>query len=125
MKRFGMTLAALAMFFVMTAATGLANGKDREKEVRYTEDVMLNGTLLKAGTYMVKFDAKTNEVTFRRDGKVVAKTKAAVQVNENKAPYNSTSFVNTDKGKMISSLTFSGDRRTLLLNETGTAPAGE
>ncbi len=125
MKRFGMTLVALSLFCLMTAGIALANNeKSRSKDVTFNENVLVNGTMVKAGVYRVKFDAKANEVILMRDGEVVVKTKANVQMNETKAPYNSAMFVTTDKGKVLTGINFSGDRRTILIESAESTPAG-
>ncbi|MDX2031360.1 MAG: hypothetical protein SF339_11855 [Blastocatellia bacterium] len=125
MKRFGMTVIALSLFCMLTAGIALANNeKSRSKDVTFSENVMVNGTMVKAGVYRVKFDAKTSEVIISRDGNVVAKTKASVEVRESKAPYNSASFTETEKGKVLTGINFSGDRRAILIQADDATPAG-
>jgi hypothetical protein len=110
---------------MLTAGIALANNeKSRSKDVTFSENVMVNGTMVKAGVYRVKFDAKTSEVIISRDGNVVAKTKASVEVRESKAPYNSASFSETDKGKVLTGINFSGDRRAILIQADDATPAG-
>jgi hypothetical protein len=68
--RIALTLALCALL----ASAALAGG--RSKTVTFDQDMTVGGTLLKRGTYKVTFDDRTNELTFKRGGKVVAKAAA-------------------------------------------------
>ena len=57
---------------------------------------------------------------------VVLKTKAAVEMRNEKARYNSAAFKTTDKGQQLESFTFAGDRRAIvLIDSTNKASNGE
>ena len=73
-------LLRTALILVLCALPGgvvLAGGKS--KTVTFDEEVMVGDVTLKKGTYKVTFDEQTNELTFRRDGKVVAKAAARLE----------------------------------------------
>ncbi len=124
MKKLGVSLV-LVMFCAMMFGAASANDKSRAKNVTITEDVLVNDTLVKKGEYRVKFDAAANEVLIMKDGELVVKSKATVEMRDKKAPYNSLSFVNDSKGKKLSGITFEGDRRMIVVGETTSMPAGE
>jgi hypothetical protein len=123
-RRFSLIVSLLLCLGLM--ATALANEKNRRKTIHLAEDVLINDTLVRKGTYEVRFDARAGEVSFLKDGDVVMKTKATVELRETKAPYNSASFTTTEKGRALTSLTFQGDRRVVMPGEGNSkSAAGE
>jgi len=57
---------------------------------------MVNGTLVKAGSYQIKFNEQTGELSILKDGKVKAKTTAQLQARNEKA--RDTAVKTLDKG---------------------------
>jgi len=100
------TLAAL-MICALASIAVLAAGKDKVKTetVTFTSDVMVNGTLLKAGEYQVKFNEQTGELAILKDGKVKAKTTAQLQARSEKA--KQTVVRTLDKGSVAELIGFS------------------
>jgi hypothetical protein len=87
-------LLRTALTLVLCALLGggaLAGGKS--KTVTFDDEVTVGDTTLKKGTYKVTFDDQTQELTFRRDGKVVAKAAARLEEyagkSANRAAYRS------------------------------------
>src|SRR2546429_9524257 len=80
------TLATL-MICALASISILAAAKDKVKTdtVMFESDTMVNGTLVKAGEYQVKFDEQTGELAISKDGKVKAKTTAQLQSRSDKA----------------------------------------
>ena len=121
MRKLAMSLMAVAL---MAVTVSLAEAKDRSKTINFLEDVKVNGTLVKKGEYDVKFDADTNEISILRNGNVVATAKVEVKPTEKKMQYNSAGFVDSQDGKLLTSITFQGDRRILMVNSVNGQPAG-
>ena len=67
---------------VVVIANGVALAKTIKREVTFSQPVVVNGTLVKKGTYDVVFDDQTNEVTIVKDRKVVAKAPAQLETGE-------------------------------------------
>jgi hypothetical protein len=81
-KEYGMkTLVnrVIVLLMVGALASVLAFGKTTRKDVTFGKDVIVNGTLVKAGTYSVAFDDETGELTIIKGTKVVAKTPARLE----------------------------------------------
>ena len=75
-KRIGFALAVCAMTSLMAFADV------KSDKVTFTEDLTVNGTVVKKGTYRVMFDDQTGELTIAKDNKqTVAKTKARMGLN--------------------------------------------
>jgi hypothetical protein len=123
MRKFAVSIIVAVVLSLSLVGTALANGKNLKKTLTLTEDVMVNNTLIKKGEYRVLFDAKTDEVTLSRDGDVVYRGKATVELRPMKASYNSAVFKNTDKGKRLDGFTFAGDRRAIVLTEATSSAA--
>jgi len=85
----------------------------------FPDDVMVNGTLVKAGDYEVKFDEATNELSIIKNGKVKAKTPAHVEARSDKA--KNTALRTVDKGGKTELLgvTFSGWTRDVIVGSNG------
>lgn len=104
MKRFMFGIFAALIIGALVSASAFAGDKSRsEKEsVVFTQDVMVNGTLIKAGEYQVKFDESTGELSILKNGKVKAKTAAHIEARSDKA--KSTSVRIVDKGGSVAEL---------------------
>jgi hypothetical protein len=99
MKRF-MQAVFIAIAIAALASISLANDDQQrtEKErVEFFEDVMVNGTLLEAGTYDIRFEESTGELAVLKNGKVKAKTAARVEARTMKAK-NTSVRTRTDGG---------------------------
>jgi hypothetical protein len=122
MKRFMKTffaaliVGALASFSVLAAGD---KGKVEKKMITFTDDVMVNGTLVKAGDYDVKFDDSTNELSIIKNGKVIAKTPAHVETRSDKA--KNTALRTVDKGgnAELIGVTFGGSDRDVMVGASG------
>ena len=74
----------IAVLLVTLAGTA-AFGKTKKKNVTFTDNVTVNGTLVKAGNYDVAFDEMASELTILKNGKVVVKTTAHLEPRDRKA----------------------------------------
>ena len=123
MKKMLMTLMAMAL---IVAGLKVAEAKDRSKTVTFLNDVTVNGTLIAKGTYDVKFDSESSEVSILRNGRVIATTKVEVKLTDRKNPHNSAGFVERDNMRVLTTITFAGDKRVLHVNPVnGSQNAGD
>ena len=119
------TVMALAMIALVSLAA-FAAGKDkvRKETVTLISDVTVSGTLLKAGTYDIKFDETTGELAILRDGKIKAKVTMRSQERSDKAQ---TTAVRTEKKGNIAELigvTFAGSNQNLVVSGNAGAVTG-
>src|SRR6185436_8209669 len=122
MKRFMKTFFAALIVGALAAFSALAagdKGKVDKKMVTFPEDVMVNGTLVKAGDYEIKFDESTNELSILKNGKVQAKTPAHVESRSEKA--RSTALRTAEKGGAteLIGVTFGGSSRDVMVGAGG------
>jgi hypothetical protein len=119
------TLAALMICaFASIAVFAAAKDKVKTESVTFVSDVMVNGTLVKAGEYQVKFNEETGELAIVKDGKVKAKTTAHLQSRSEKA--KNTSFRTVDKGSIaeLIAVTFGGSNQEMVVGASGGAVTG-
>ena len=119
------TLAALMICaFASIAVFAAAKDKVKTESVTFVSDVMVNGTLVKAGEYQVKFNEETGELAIVKDGKVKAKTTAHLQSRSEKA--KNTSFRTVDKGSIaeLIAVTFGGSNQDVVVGASGGAVTG-
>jgi type II secretory pathway component PulC len=77
MKKFVNRLFVALMVCALTGVVAMAEGTS--KKVTFDEDVTVNGTLVKKGTYQVTFDEKSNELSIVKNKKTVAKATARLE----------------------------------------------
>ena len=121
MKRFIKSFFVALVIGALASFSALAGdkGKVEKKTVTFPDDIMVNGTLIKAGDYEVKFDEGTGELSIIRNGEVKAKTPVHVEPRSDKA--RSTSLRTVDKGgnPELLSVTFGGSNRDLIVGGSG------
>ncbi len=113
-------ICALASIAVVTTA----KDKVKAETVTFTEDTMVNGTLVKAGEYQIKFNEQTGELSILKDGKVKAKTTAQLQSRSDKA--KNTAVRTLDKGGVAELIGFSfgGSKQDLVVGAGSGAVSG-
>ena len=122
MKRFMTTFLAALIVGALASFSALAagdKGKGEKKMITFTEDVMVNGTLVKQGDYEVKFDDSTNELSIIRNGKVVAKTPAHVEARSEKAKNTALRTMEKGGNPELIGVTFGGSDRDVVVGASG------
>ncbi len=119
------TLAAL-MICALASIAIFAAAKDKVKTetVTFPSDVMVNGTLVKAGDYQLKFNEETGELAIMKNGKVKAKTTAHLQPRSEKAKDAAVRTI--DKGSIaeLVSVTFGGSNQDVVVGASGGTVTG-
>jgi hypothetical protein len=111
-------VTSLMIMFALSAYA-LAFVKDKSEEVTLPQDVIINGTLVKQGDYKLKFDEETGELLFLKGKKVVARTSARLEKRERDAQRTEFGLVQEGSGKALRSITFRGERNTIIMHEKG------
>src|ERR1051325_4768890 len=121
MKRFINAFFAARVIAARVSSSAFAGDKDKveKKMVTFPEDIMVNGTLVKAGDYEVKFDETTGELSIMKDGKVKAKTAAHMEARTDKA--KNTALRTRDVGGTteLVGVTFHGATQDVILGSSG------
>lgn len=120
MKKTGIILAAISLLCLLTVGTALAGSKNHLRAtMSFEQDVLVNDTELKKGTYDIKFDADAGEVTILKGNHVVVTAKATIEMRDKKAESDEAYTVTTDKGVVLTKLAFAGDTRNIVISEGG------
>jgi hypothetical protein len=121
MKRF---MKAIFVALVITALASISamagdKGKVEKKMVTFTEDTMVNGTLIKAGEYEVKFDDSTGELSVIKNGKVKAKTVAHYEARSGKAKDTALRTIEAGGNVELKGITFGGSDQDVIVGARG------
>src|SRR5687768_2576449 len=75
----------VVVVMVGALASVAAFAKTHKQTVTFDNDIKVNGTVVKKGTYDVKFDDATGQLSIVKNGKVVAQTMTRLEEREKKA----------------------------------------
>jgi hypothetical protein len=107
--------AIIVLALVSLTATA-AFARNKRATVTFSEDTIVNGTMVKKGDYEIKFDQTSNELLIRRHGKVVAQAAASTQPTGKKARETALNLANDGTDYKLISVAFSGSRSLVVLN---------
>jgi hypothetical protein len=105
-------------------ASGVVLAKEIKKQVTFSEPVVVNGTLVKKGTYDAVFDDQTNELSIVKGGKVVAHAPAQLEKREqrDRAVYVTRAEEGESKNAVLISVTLKdGNQATIANSGNGNA----
>jgi uncharacterized protein YxeA len=109
----------LVAVLLVTLAGTAAFAKTKMGRVSFTSAITVNGTLVKKGDYDVTFDEMTGEVSFEKNGKVVAKTSARLEKRSRKAAGIEFETKQAEMGIDLVALTFGGSDQKVVLTQMG------
>ncbi len=119
-RRFGFALAVCAMTGIMAFA------EVKSDKVTFPEDVTVNGTVVKKGTYKVAFDDQSGELSIiAKDKNTIAKTKARTEKRQNKASRTEVNSSQKDNTQVLRSITFGGDNRLIVIGDGNEAASSQ
>lgn len=126
MKVFLKSTLAAVMICALASIAVFAAAKDKVKTetVTFPSDVMVNGTLVKAGDYQLKFNEETGELAIMKNGKVKAKTTAHLQPRSEKAKDTAVRTIDKDSIAELVSVTFGGSNQDVVVGASGGAVTG-
>ena len=105
-------------------ASVAAFAKTHKQRVTFENDVKVNGTVVKKGTYEVKFDDATGQLSINKNGKTVAQTMAKLEARAKKANgFQLRSVGEGDQTELVG-LTFGGSDKDVVLTGGGAVTTG-
>lgn len=113
-------ICALASISVFAAA----KDKVRTETVTFDSDTMVNGTLVKAGEYQVKFNEQTGELTILKGGKVKARTTAQLQSRSDKAKNTAVRTLTRGSVAELIGFSFGGSKQDVVVSASSGAVTG-
>ncbi|HJT28364.1 MAG TPA: hypothetical protein VJ784_13215 [Pyrinomonadaceae bacterium] len=122
MKSIVSKVAAVVMVGALTSVVAFA--KVHKEKVTFDSDIKVNGTVVKKGTYDLKFDDESGQLSITKNGKVVAQAMAKAEQREKKAndfQLRST----TDNGETnLIGVTFNGSDKNVVITSSGSSTTG-
>src|SRR5690349_561121 len=110
-------MLVVLMVGALTSVVALA--KVQKHKVTFDNDIKVNGTLVKKGTYDVKFDDQTGQLSIEKNGKTVAQAMAKLEPREKKAnDFQLRSSVNGDETN-LTGITFGGWDKNIVITSGG------
>ena len=122
MKSIMSRMLVVLMVGALTSVAALA--KVHKQRVTFDEDIKVNDTVVKKGTYEVKFDDETNQLSIVKNGKVVAQAMARLESREKKANDFQLRSTNKDNEQKLTGVTFGGSDKDVVITEGGATTTG-
>ena len=122
MKSIVSKVMAVLMVGALTGVVAFA--KVHKEKVTFDTDIKVNGTVVKKGTYDVKFDDESGQLSITKNGKIVAQATAKLEQREKKAnDFQLRSTVNGDETN-LTGITFGGSDKNVVITSGGSSTTG-
>ena len=119
MKSIVSKMVAVVMVGALTSVVAFA--KVHKEKVTFDNDIKVNGTVVKKGTYDLKFDDESGQLSITKNGKVVAQAMAKAEQREKKAnDFQLRSTVNGDETN-LTGITFGGSDKNIVITSGGSS----
>src|SRR5262245_57082161 len=122
MKSIMNRMLVVLMVGALTSVVALA--KVHKHSVTFENDIKVNGTLVKKGTYDIKFDDETGQLSIARNGKVVAQTMAKLAPRDKKADDFQLRSSGTGNDIQLVGVTFGGQDKDVMITNNGASTSG-
>ena len=114
----------LVVMVVGALTSVVAFAKVHKQKVNFDSDIKVNGTVVKKGTYEVRFDDESGQLSIVKNGKTVAQAMARTEDRQKKATdFQLRSSGNGDDTQLVG-VTFGGSAKTVVITNSGATPTG-
>jgi hypothetical protein len=110
------------MVGALTCVAALA--KVQKHKVKFENDVKVNNTVLKKGTYEIKFDDQTGQFSVLQGNKVVVETTAKLEPRAKKAGDFQLRSLGTGDETQLVGVTFGGSDKDIVIVNGGSTVTG-
>jgi len=122
MKSIVSKMVTVVMVGALTSVVAFA--KVHKEKVTFDSDIKVNGTVVKKGTYDLKFDDESGQLSITKNGKVVAQAMAKLEQREKKAnDFQLRSTTVGDETNLIG-VTFGGSDKNVVITSSGSTTTG-
>ena len=122
MKSIVNKVLAVLMVGALTGVVALA--KVQKEKVTFDNDIKVNGTLVKKGTYEVKFDDQTGQLSIVKNGKVIAEAMTRLEARSKKASDFQLRSVLNGNELQLAGVTFGGSDKDVMIANNGASTSG-
>jgi hypothetical protein len=109
-------LVAIAVICITASVLAFASSKN--DSVTFASDTVVNGTSIKAGTYVAKFDQKTSELSIVKEGKVLAKVQGHLEKQDRKASSTQVFTTQKDNSTVFTGMMFAGESQAVVVGDS-------
>ncbi|HSE31911.1 MAG TPA: hypothetical protein VLA93_10045 [Pyrinomonadaceae bacterium] len=118
-------LNRIAVVLVVGALSSVvALAKVHKHKVTFSSDIKINNTLVKKGTYDLKFDDETGQFTVSKSGKVVAQSIAKLEQRDKKASDFRLRSGGSGDDTQLLGVQFGGSDKEVVISNGGTQSTG-
>jgi hypothetical protein len=118
-------LNRIAVVLVVGALSSVvALAKVQKHKVTFASDIKINNTLVKKGTYDLKFDDETGQFTVSKGNKVVAQSMAKLEQRDKKASDFRLRSGGSGDDTQLLGVTFGGSDKEVVLANGGSQSTG-
>ena len=122
MKSMISKMVAVLMVGALTSVVAFA--KVHKEKVTFDSDIKVNGTVVKKGSYDVKFDDESGQLSITKNGKVVAQATAKLEQREKKAnDFQLRATTNGDETQLVG-VTFGGSDKNIVITGGASSTTG-
>ncbi|HZN07327.1 MAG TPA: hypothetical protein VFB65_11095 [Pyrinomonadaceae bacterium] len=114
----------VVVVMVGALASVAAMAKTHKQKVTFDSDIKVNGTLVKKGSYEVKFDDETGQLSIMKNGKTIAQSMARLEAREKKANTFQLRATTAGDEKQLVGVTFGGWDKDVIVSNSGAATTG-
>ncbi|HET9710793.1 MAG TPA: hypothetical protein VFP64_02890 [Pyrinomonadaceae bacterium] len=122
MKSIVNRLLVVMLVGALTSVVALA--KVHKEKVTFENDIKVNGTLVKKGTYDVKFDDATGQLSVTRQGKVIAEAMTRTEQRAKKAVDFQVRSTTSGNELQLLGVTFGGSDKDIVIANSGASTSG-
>ena len=122
MKSIASKIGAVVMVGALTSVVAFA--KVHKEKVTFDSDIKVNGTVVKKGTYDLKFDDESGQLSITKNGKVVAQAMAKAEQREKKASDFQLRSTSDNGETNLIGVTFNGSDKNVVITSSGSSTTG-
>ncbi len=109
-------IARIAITLVVASLMGItALAKVKKGSITLNSNMRVNGTLVKKGTYELRFDEEKSELSVVKNGKVVASANTTTEKRDQKAKNLEVRSTGTGDDTRLTKVAFAGMEQNLVL----------
>lgn len=114
----------LVVMLVGALTSVIALAKVHKEKVTFENDIKVNGTLVKKGTYDVKFDDATGQLSLSKQGKVIAEAMTRTEQRTKKAVDFQVRSTGSGNEMQLVGVTFGGSDKDIMIANSGASTSG-
>ena len=121
MKSIVNRIVVVLMVGALTSVAAFA--KVHKHSVIFENDTKVGGTVVKKGTYDLKFDDQSGQLSIIKNGKTVAQAMAKTEARDKKASDFQVRSTSGDDSQLLG-VTFGGSTQDVVINNNGASTSG-